>query len=208
MRRREQKAIWPVATLNTELQEAVLVEATKFRARCSVAQTGASESSVAPPAEARTASAAARNAGRAVSPSADVNQLLKGIRHWVDTLSETDRSLAPVCRIREALDVLELDGSRNARPRVQKLLKACGTTQKESSYHEKSAADAHKDLRTKVFAECNRLRTKPSISRQSSFDDLFRQSSADMGEHDESKINGNDHVKIDDCMWCHEASAG
>ena len=39
--------------------------------------------------------------------ASDVNQLLKGIRHWVDTHSEKDHRLAPVCRIKDALDVPE-----------------------------------------------------------------------------------------------------
>ena len=55
---------------------------------------------------------------------ADVNQLLKNFRHCAGTLCETDQRSAFVWRIREALDILELDVSRDARPRVQKLLKA------------------------------------------------------------------------------------
>ena len=70
-----------------------------------------------------------------------MNQLLKGLRHLVDTLSETDRRLAPVCRINEALDVLELDGSRNASPRLHKLLKALDIKRKQRSYQKRSVAE-------------------------------------------------------------------
>ena len=41
----------------------------------------------------------------------------------MDTLSETDQLSAPVCRIREALNILELDASSDARLQLQKHLK-------------------------------------------------------------------------------------
>ena len=54
---------------------------------------------------------------------------LADLSHWVDTVSETGQRSAPVCRIREALNVLELDGSRNARLRLHKPLKPWGIQQ-------------------------------------------------------------------------------
>jgi len=83
---------------------------------------------------------------------------LADVRHWLDNLSGPDRSAAPVCRVREALRVLELEGSRDGRRQLQSLLKSWGIKQKESSNKKRCAPDVHQRLAAAVFAEGNRLR--------------------------------------------------
>ena len=48
---------------------------------------------------------------------------LKDLRDWLHRLSEANQSWAPVFRLREALLVLEREGSRDARKQIQGLLK-------------------------------------------------------------------------------------
>ena len=57
---------------------------------------------------------------------------LADLRHWIDKLSDTDQRSAPVCRVREALSVLELDASRDVRQQLQQLLKPWGIGQKSA----------------------------------------------------------------------------
>ena len=57
---------------------------------------------------------------------------LKDMRHWLHHLSEPDQSSAPVCRVHNALRVLELQSSRDTRKQIRYLLKAWDITQKES----------------------------------------------------------------------------
>jgi hypothetical protein len=58
---------------------------------------------------------------------------LVDLRHWVENLHEADRRTSPVCRVRDALRVLELDPSRDARKHLQALLKSWDIKQKEPS---------------------------------------------------------------------------
>ena len=48
---------------------------------------------------------------------------LKDLRDWLHRFSEANQSWAPVFRLREALLVLEREGSRDARKQLQGLLK-------------------------------------------------------------------------------------
>ena len=55
---------------------------------------------------------------------------LKDLRHRIDQLSEPDQSSAPVCRVRNALRVLELQNCRDTRKQMQALLKTWDIKQK------------------------------------------------------------------------------
>jgi hypothetical protein len=86
-----------------------------------------------------------------------------------------------VCRVRDALRVLELDPSRDARKHLQALLKSWDIKQKEPSGKKRIASDVHHRLVTAVLLEGNRLRTVGrsvgSFSSRATFEEMFRNSS-------------------------------
>ena len=106
---------------------------------------------------------------------------LVDLRHWVENLHEADRRTSPVCRVRDALRVLELDPSRDARKHLQALLKSWDIKQKEPSGKKRIASDVHHRLVTSVLLEGNRLRTLGrsvgSFSSRATFGKMFRNSS-------------------------------
>ena len=106
---------------------------------------------------------------------------LVDLRHWVENLHEADRRTSPVCRVRDALRVLELDPSRDARKHLQALLKSWDIKQKEPSGKKRIASDVHHRLVTAVLLEGNRLRTVGrflgSFSSRATFEEMFRNSS-------------------------------
>jgi hypothetical protein len=81
------------------------------------------------------------------------------LRHWLEHLPVADRRTVLVCRVRDALHVLELDPSRDARKYLQALLKSWDIKQKEASGNKRIASDVHHRLVTAVLVEGNRLRT-------------------------------------------------
>ena len=106
---------------------------------------------------------------------------LVDLRHWVEHLPEADRRTIPVCRVRDALRVLELDPSRDARKYLQALLKSWDIKQKEPSGKKRIASDVHHRLVTAVLVEGNRLRTMGrsvgSFSIRATSGKMFRNSS-------------------------------
>jgi hypothetical protein len=106
---------------------------------------------------------------------------LVDLRHWVENLYEADRRTSPVCRVRDALRVLELDPSRDARKHLQALLKSWDIKQKLPSGKKRIASDVHHRLVTAVLLEGNRLRTVGrsvgSFSSRATFEEMFRNSS-------------------------------
>ena len=108
-----------------------------------------------------------------------VLETLADLWHWVEQLPETERRTDPICRVREALRVLELDTSRDARRQLQALLKSWDMTQQDPSNKKKrSVVEVHQRLRAAVLKEGNRLRTMVSFSSRASFENLFRSSAA------------------------------
>ena len=99
---------------------------------------------------------------------------LADLRHWVEHLSEAERRTGPVCRVRDALRVLELDASRDTRRQVQAHLKSWDIKQKEPLNKKRSALDVHQRLVAAVLVEGSRLRTVGSFSSRASFGNLFR----------------------------------
>ena len=105
-------------------------------------------------------------------------ETLADLWHWVEQLPETERRTGPICRVREALRVLELDTSRDARRQLQALLKSWDIKQKDPSNKKRSVVEVHQRLRAAVLKEGNRLRTMVSFSSRASFENLFRSSAA------------------------------
>ena len=105
-------------------------------------------------------------------------ETLADLWHWVEQLPETERRTDPICRVREALRVLELDTSRDARRQLQALLKSWDIKQKDPSNKKRSVVEVHQRLRAAVLKEGNRLRTMVSFSSRASFENLFRSSAA------------------------------
>ena len=103
-------------------------------------------------------------------------QTLADLRHWMDSLSENQRREEPVRRVRQALLVLELGASRDARTQLQALLKSWGIKQKDSSNKKNSFSEVHQCVVAEVLAEGNKLRALRHISLQASFRSLFRSS--------------------------------
>lgn len=162
----EHKKSRPLATLIKELQQAVLAECSKLRGSLDV-QPGAS------------ATSAVQHLSKLAHPA--VIKTLVDLRHWVEHLHEADRRTSPVCRVRDALRVLELDPSRDARKHLQALLKSWDIKQKEPSGKKRIASDVHHRLVTSVLLEGNRLRTLGrsvgSFSSRATFEEMCRNSS-------------------------------
>jgi len=98
--------------------------------------------------------------------------------HWLEQLPETERTTDPICRVRNALRVLELDTSRDARTQLQALLKSWDIKQKDPSNKKRSVVEVHQRLRAAVLKEGDRLRTMASFSNRASFENVFRSSAA------------------------------
>ena len=194
----------PLARLIKELKQAVITEASRLRASLD-SQTGATASSAAQPAAlARAASSAEQPSvagctGKRSLDSVSAEQLdspdsaadsveqpaapapfetLADVWHWVEQLPETERRTDPICRVRRALRVLEIDTSRNARRQLQALLKSWDIKQKDPSNKKRSVVEVHQRLRAAVLKEGNRLRSMVSFRSRASFERLFRSSAA------------------------------
>ena len=106
---------------------------------------------------------------------------LVDLRHWVEHLPEADRLTLPVFRVVDAMRVLELNPSRDARKYLQALLKSWDVRQKDPSGKKRNASDVHHRLMTALLVEGNRLRTVGrsvgSFSSRATFGSLFRNSS-------------------------------
>lgn len=107
-----------------------------------------------------------------VRPSA--LETLADLAHWLEDLSEAERKANPVCRVWEALRVLQLDASRDTRRQLQALLKGWGIKQRDSSNKKKNVRDVHQSLVAAVLVEGNRLRRVGACSSRTSFGNLFR----------------------------------
>ena len=172
----EHKKFRPLATLIKELQQAVLAECSKLRGSLDV-QPGASATSDVQPGA--SATSAVQHLSKLAHP-APIKTLVD-LRHWVEHLHEADRRTSPVCRVRDALRVLELDPSRDARKHLQALLKSWDIKQKEPSGNKRIASGVHHRLVTSVLLEGNRLRTLGrsvgSFSSRATFEEMFHNSS-------------------------------
>ena len=111
-------------------------------------------------------SGAAGSVEHPVRPSAF--ETLADLAHWVEHLSQAERKTNPVCRVRKALRVLQLDASRDTRRLLHRLLKAWDIKQKQSSNKKRSLLEVHQCLVAAVLVEGNRLR------RVGAFSNLFR----------------------------------
>ena len=105
-------------------------------------------------------------------------ETLADLWHWVEQLPETERRTDPICRVCEALRVLELDTSRDARSQLQALLKSWDIKQKDPSNKKPSVVEVHQRLRAAVLQEGNRLRTMVSFSSRASVGNFFRSTAA------------------------------
>jgi hypothetical protein len=172
----EHKKFRPLATLIKELQQAVFAECSKLRGSLDV-QPGASATSDVQPGA--SATSAVQHLSKLAHP-APIKTLVD-LRHWVEHLHEADRRTSPVCRVRDALRVLELDPSRDARKHLQALLKSWDIKQKEPSGKKRIASGVHHRLVTSVLLEGNRLRTLGrsvgSFSSRATFEEMCRNSS-------------------------------
>jgi hypothetical protein len=110
---------------------------------------------------------------------------LTEVSHWMDNLAEADRNTLPVRRVSEALKVLDLEVTRDRQRQLQGLLKSWDIKRRETSNKKRSVREVHQCLAAAVLAEGNRLQTigitVGSFSNRSSFDNLFRSRSPQLG---------------------------
>ena len=110
---------------------------------------------------------------------------LTEVSHWMDNLAEADRNTVPVRRVSEALRVLDLEATRDRRRQLQALLKSWDIKLRETSNKKRSLREVHQCLAAAVLAEGSRLQTMGitvgSFSNRSSFDNLFRSRSPQLG---------------------------
>ena len=194
----------PLARMIKELKQAVITEASRL---CSSfdSQTNATASSAAQPsALARSASSAEQpfvarctrkrsldsiSAEQLDSPDSAADSVeqpavpapfetLADVWRWVEQLPENERTTNLIRRLRKALQVLEMDASRDARKQLQALLKTWGIKQKDSSNKKRSLVEVKQGLRAAVLKEGNRLRSMVSFRSRASFERLFRSSAA------------------------------
>ena len=100
--------------------------------------SGAAQPASAPGGAAHVSTNSAEQTGSRDSADGSVEQpappapfeTLADLWHWVEQLPETERRTDPICRVCEALRVLELDTSRDARRQLQALLKSWDIKQK------------------------------------------------------------------------------
>ena len=101
---------------------------------------------------------------------------LKDLRQWLHHLPEPDQSSACVCRVRNALCVLELQSSRDTRKQIQALLKAWDIQQWKAG-KKRSLLDVQQRLSSAVLAEGSRLRSLTrsagSLNSHASFERMF-----------------------------------
>jgi len=130
---------------------------------------------------------------------------LKDLRQWLHHLSEPDQSSAPVCRVRNALCVLELQSSRDTRKQIQALLKDWDITQYQNASRKKrSLPHAQQRLSSAVLAEGSRLqsltRSAGSLTSHANFERMFRngEASLDLNATARARSRSNRrHISID-----------
>ena len=148
--------------------------------------SGAAQSASAPGSAAHVSTNSAEQPGSRNSADGSVEQsappapfdTLAHLCHWLEQLPGTERTTDPICRVRNALRVLEFDTSRDARTQLQALLKSWDIKQKDPSNKKRSAVEVHQRLRAAVLKEGDRLRTMASFSNRASFENVFRSSAA------------------------------
>ena len=110
---------------------------------------------------------------------------LTEVSHWMDNLAEADRNTLPVRRVSEALKVLDLEATRDRARQLQGLLKSWDIKRRGTSNKMRSFREVRQCLAAEVLAEGNRLQTfgitLGSFSNRSSFDNLFRSRSPQLG---------------------------
>ena len=110
---------------------------------------------------------------------------LTEVSHWMENLAETDRNTVPVRRVSEALRVLDLEATRARQRQLQAILKSWNIKLRDTSNKKRSLREVHKCLAAAVLAEGSRLQTMAitvrSFSNRSSFDNLFRSRSPQLG---------------------------
>jgi hypothetical protein len=99
---------------------------------------------------------------------------LADLRRWAEHLPEAERRTDPIRRVHEALRILELESSRDARAQLRAILKSWDIKQKKASNKKRNLHDVRLCLVEAVLAEGNRLRASGSFSSRASFGNLFR----------------------------------
>ena len=99
------------------------------------------------------------------------------LRHLLEHLPVADRRTVPVCRVCDALHVLELDPSRDTQRQLRALSKSWGI-KRRSSGKDRQVWDLHHPLVATVLVEGKRLRTVGqslgSFSKRAIFGKMFR----------------------------------
>ena len=113
------------------------------------------------------------------------------LRHWLEHLPVADRRTVPVCRICDALHVLELDPSRDTQRQLRALSKSWGI-KRRSSGKDRQVWDLHHRLVDAVLVEGNRLRTVGrslgSLSKRAIFGKMFRNRSDESDEEISGRV--------------------
>ena len=130
---------------------------------------------------------------------------LKDLRQWLHHLSEPDQSSAAVCRVRNALCVLELPSSRDTRNQIQALLKDWDITQyQKASRKHLSLPHAQQRLSSAVLAEGSRLRSLTrsagSLTSHANFERMFRNGEASLDLNATARVRSRSnrpHISID-----------
>ena len=124
---------------------------------------------------------------------------LKDLRDWLHRLSEANQSWAPVFRLREALLVLEREGSRDARKQIQGLLKKWNIKQKKSKHKKINLPCAKQQLTSAVLAEARRLRSviqsAGSLASHADLQNLFRSGDACEAPDVDARVRSGSSLK-------------
>ena len=95
-------------------------------------------------------------------------QSLRELRTWTESLSELEQRQGPMCRLLDALHVLESKQPREAivRTQLQGFLQLWGITETDDSCKKKTTAELYQCLLAKVLAEGTQLRSRSRSKEQ------------------------------------------